>query len=277
MKKKIRFSIRPVLGILMLVVSLVPIYWMISISLRSTEEMRGEVPFFPQSFTVSHYIELFQEQGFGQALINSTITTLVSLAISLVFGITCAYILARVRFRLKGRKILVYWVLLVRVMPLVSFAIPFYIMFTELGILATLIPVIAACVFINIPLTIWFIISFFRDLPTELEESAKLDGATEWKLFVRIVLPLVLPGIAAVAMLSFVYAWNEYTYSVMFVQTPQHYTVPLKLATINMDDNVMQYGSVAAGGVISIAPMAIFVIFAQKYLISGLSSGAVKE
>ena len=89
MKKKIRFSIRPVLGILMLVVSLFPIYWMISISLRSTEEMRGEVPFFPQSFTVSHYIELFQEQGFGQALINSTITTLVSLAISLVFGITC--------------------------------------------------------------------------------------------------------------------------------------------------------------------------------------------
>ena len=167
--------------------------------------------------------------------------------------------------------------MLVRVLPLVSFAIPFYIMFTELGILATLIPVIAACVFINIPLTIWFIISFFRDLPTELEESAKLDGATEWKLFVRIVLPLVLPGIAAVAMLSFVYAWNEYTYSVMFVQTPQHYTVPLKLATINMDDNVMQYGSVAAGGVISIAPMAIFVIFAQKYLISGLSSGAVKE
>ena len=84
MKKKIRFSIRPVLGILMLVVSLFPIYWMISISLRSTEEMRGEVPFFPQSFTVSHYIELFQEQGFGQALINSTITTLASLAISLV-------------------------------------------------------------------------------------------------------------------------------------------------------------------------------------------------
>ena len=81
MKKKIRFSIRPVLGILMLVVSLFPIYWMISISLRSTEEMRGG-SFFPQSFTVSHYIELFQEQGFGQALINSTITTLVSLAIS---------------------------------------------------------------------------------------------------------------------------------------------------------------------------------------------------
>lgn len=177
---------------------------MISISLRSTEEMRGEVPFFPQSFTVSHYIELFQEQGFGQALINSTITTLVSLAISLVFGITCAYILARVRFRLKGRKILVYWVLLVRVMPLVLSRFLFYIMFTELGILATLIPVIAACVFINIPLTIWFIISFSGS-SHRAGESAKPDGATEWKLFVRIVLPLVLPGIAAVAMLSFVY------------------------------------------------------------------------
>ena len=277
MKKKIRFSLRPIIGILMLVVSLFPIYWMISLSFRPQEELRGAVPFFPEGFTDIHYVELFQEQGFGQALVNSVITTMVSLVISLAFGITCAYILARARFRTKGKKILVYWVLLVRVMPLVSFAIPLYIMFNRMGILATLIPVIAACVFINIPLTIWFIIGFFRDLPTELEESAKLDGATEWKLFLRIVLPLVMPGIAAVAMLSFVYAWNEYTYTVMFVQTPQHYTVPLKLATINMDDNVMQYGSVAAGGVLSIAPMAIFVIFAQRYLISGLSSGAVKE
>lgn len=110
----------------------------------------------------------------------------------------------------------------------------------------------------------------------ELEESAKIDGATEWQLFRRIVVPLVLPGIAAVAMLSFVYAWNEYTYSVIFVQSPNNYTVPLSLAILNTEDNVMQYGLVAAGSIISIFPMALFVIFAQKYLIAGLSSGAVK-
>ena len=110
-----------------------------------------------------------------------------------------------------------------------------------------------------------------------MEESAKVDGATELQLFVKIVLPLVAPGIAALAMLSFMYAWNEYTYSVIFVQSPDNYTVPLTLAVLNTEDNLTNFGLVAAGGVISVIPITLFVIFAQNYLISGLSSGAVKE
>jgi len=120
-------------------------------------------------------------------------------------------------------------------------------------------------------------INFFMELPTAVEESAKIDGATEWQLFVRIVLPLVAPGIAAISMLSFIYAWNEYTYSVIFVQSQQNYTVPLSLAVLNTEDNLTQFGLVAAGGVISVIPIALFVIFAQNYLIQGLANGAVKE
>ena len=104
-----------------------------------------------------------------------------------------------------------------------------------------------------------------------------MDGATELQLFVRIVLPLVAPGIAELAMLSFMYAWNEYTYSVIFVQSPDNYTEPLTLAVLNTEDNLTNFGLVAAGGVISVIPITLFVIFAQNYLISGLSSGAVKE
>lgn len=120
-------------------------------------------------------------------------------------------------------------------------------------------------------------ISFFQDLPEDIEESAQIDGATEWQLFRKIVLPLVAPGIAAIAMLSFMYAWNEYTYSIIFVQSPSNYTVPLALAVLNTEDNLTNFGLVAAGGVISVIPITLFVIFAQNYLISGLSSGAVKE
>ena len=166
---------------------------------------------------------------------------------------------------------------LVRVLPPVAFTIPLYGMFSKLGVLYTKIPVVLACILINIPLIIWFMISFFQDLPEDIEESAQIDGATEWQLFRKIVLPLVAPGIAAIAMLSFMYAWNEYTYSIIFVQSPSNYTVPLALAVLNTEDNLTNFGLVAAGGVVSVIPITLFVIFAQNYLISGLSSGAVKE
>ena len=104
-----------------------------------------------------------------------------------------------------------------------------------------------------------------------------MTGTISSQLFTRIILPLVLPGIAAIAMLSFMYAWNEYTYSIIFVQTPRNYTVPLTLAVLNTEDNLTNFGLVASGGVISVIPITLFVIFAQNYLISGLSSGAVKE
>jgi multiple sugar transport system permease protein len=166
---------------------------------------------------------------------------------------------------------------MVRILPPVAFTIPLYTMFNKMGVLGTRIPATLACILINIPFIIWFMITFFRALPEEIEESARIDGASEWTLFREIVLPLVAPGTAAVAMLSFIYAWNEYTYSVIFVQSPENYTIPLTLATLSSDDSLTNFGLVAAGGVISVLPIMLFVLFAQNYLVEGLSSGAVKE
>lgn len=276
-KKKIMFAVKAVASAVLLVVSLFPIYWLLAMAIRPTEEMRGHIPLLPQTLTVEHFLQLFSEEGFGQAIVNSLQTTFGSLVISLAVGICAAYILARRRFRFGLKKPLTYWVLLVRVLPPVAFTIPLYIMFNKIGILNTKLPVMLACVLINVPLIIWFLISFFQDLPEEIEESAKVDGATEWQLFRKIVLPLVAPGIAAVAMLSFMYAWNEYTYTVIFTRSPSNNTVPLALALLNTEDSLTNFGLVAAGGVISVIPITLFVIFAQNYLISGLSSGAVKE
>ena len=263
--------------IVLLLISLFPIYWLVAMSIRPTDEMKGHISLIPRSLTGEHFTQLFDAEGFGQAIINSMQTTFGSLIISLLVGICAAYIIARRRFRFGLKKPLTYWVLLVRVLPPVAFTIPLYIMFNRIGVLNTKLPVMLACVLINVPLIIWFLISFFQDLPEEVEESAKVDGATEWQLFRKIVLPLVAPGIAAVAMLSFMYAWNEYTYTVIFTRTAANNTVPLALALLNTEDSLTNFGLVAAGGVISVIPITLFVIFAQNYLISGLSSGAVKE
>ena len=261
----------------LLVIALFPIYWLVAMAIRPTDEMKGQISLIPQTLTGEHFAQLFSSEGFGQAIVNSLQTTFGSLVISLIVGICAAYIIARRRFRFGLKKPLTYWVLLVRVLPPVAFTIPLYIMFNKVGILNQKLPVLLPCVLINVPLIIWFLISFFQDLPEEVEESAKVDGATEWQLFWRIVLPLVAPGIAAVAMLSFMYAWNEYTYTVIFTRSPSNYTVPLALSLLNTEDNLTNFGLVAAGGVVSVIPITLFVIFAQNYLISGLSSGAVKE
>ena len=245
-------------------------------AIRPTAEMKGHISLLPHSLTGIHFAELFTTRDFGTVIVNSLQTTLGSLLISLVVGICAAYIIARRRFRFGLKKPMTYWILLVRVLPPVAFTIPLYIMFNKFGFLNTKLPVLLACVLINVPLIIWFLISFFQNLPEEVEEIAKVDGATEWQLFCRIVLPLVAPGIAAVAMLSFMYAWNEYTYTVIFTRTAANNTVPLALSLLNTEDNLTNFGLVAAGGVVSVIPIALFVVFAQNYLISGLLSGSVK-
>ena len=268
---------KAILGALILFLSLFPIYWLAAMAVRPTEEMKGRISLLPRTLTWSHFEELFTEHQFGRALVNSAEVTGISLVVSLLFGFCAAYVLTRERYRFLVKKPLNFWILMVRILPPVAFTIPLYTMFNKIGVLGTRIPATLACILINIPFIIWFMITFFRALPEEIEESARIDGASEWTLFRKIVLPLVAPGTAAVAMLSFIYAWNEYTYSVIFVQSPENYTIPLTLATLSSDDSLTNFGLVAAGGVISVLPILLFVLFAQNYLVEGLSSGAVKE
>ncbi len=275
-KKRKLGLVRALLCGILLTVSLFPIYWLGAMAVRPTEEMRGQIPLLPMTLTLEYFRQLFTNKGFGGAIINSLQTTLGSLVISMLVGVCAAYVIARRRLRCSLKQPVTYWVLLIRVLPPVAFTIPLFIMFNSLGVLSTKLPVTLACVLINVPLIIWFLISFFREIPEDMEESAKVDGANEWQIFVRIVLPLVAPGIAAVSMLSFMYAWNKYAYTVIFTRDPANSTIPLALALLNTEDSLTNFGLVAAGGVISVIPIALFVIFAQNYLISGLSSGAVK-
>lgn len=262
---------------ILLFAALFPIYWLIGMSIRPTEEMKGTISLIPKKLTFAHFKNLFVEKDFGTAILNSLETTIISTAISLAIGLASAYVIARRRFHFAMKQPLSFWVMLIRILPPVAFTIPLYIMFAKTGILNTKVPVIMACVLINITLIIWYMMSFFHDIPEEIEESGRIDGASEWTIFIKIVLPLAVPGIAAIAMLSFMYAWNEYAYSIIFIQSPKNYTVPLALVVMNTEDNLTNFGLVAAAGVISVIPIMLFVIFAQNYLLTGLSQGAVKN
>ena len=276
MKKRLTV-LNLIIVVVLLVWTLFPIYWMISLSVRDQDELRSSIPLFPKSFTLSHFKRLFSERDFAVAIRNSLQVTLISLTISLILGLGVAYVLSRTRLRLRWAGTLQFWIFLVRVLPPIAFAVPLYLMMTQARLIQTKIPIISAHVLINLTFVIWFMITFFRALPIEMEESAMLDGATERQVLIRIALPLVVPGIASVSILSFMTSWNEYLYGVIFVQKPSNFTIPLVLATMNSEQELAEYGLIAAGGIISLLPVLIFVIFAQNYLISGLSSGAVKE
>ena len=276
-KKRFFFIIKGIILAAVLFITLFPIGWLVKTSVSPTEDIQSGMIFHIININFAHYKQLFVEKGFDTALKNSSINALSALVLSLSFGLSTAYILARKRFRFGMRRPITFWILLVRILPPVAFVVPLYTLFTRLGVMGGRMPVILSCILINLPLIIWFMVSFFEELPEAIEESGKIDGASEWQLFTKVVLPLVLPGIAAISMLSFMYAWNEYTYSVILIRSPENYTIPLALSVLNTEDNVTNFGLVSAGGVISFIPIFIFVVFAQNYLISGLSSGAVKE
>lgn len=263
--------------VILLFWTLFPIYWMISLAVRGNDEFTGVLSIIPKSINFNSFTELFEKKNFMTAVNNSIEITMISLIISLIFGFCCAYILARQRFKFKTKGIMLFWVLLVRILPPIAFALPLYIMMNKFGILNSKVPIILSHILINVPFIIWFMISFFQGLPEELEESAEVDGANEFQIFTKIVLPLVLPGITAITILSFMTSWNEYLYGAIFVQSPSNFTIPLSLATLNSEQELAQWGSIAAGGIISLIPIAFFVGFTQNFLLQGLSSGAVKE
>ncbi|MHC1787831.1 MAG: carbohydrate ABC transporter permease [Christensenellales bacterium] len=273
----VRRGSRRLLVALFMVWTMFPIYWMFSLAIRGRGELFGVLSLLPRSFSLEHFRDLFSTKAFDIAILNSLQVTLISLTLSLLFGMSCAYILARARFRFKMKGAMLFWVLLLRILPPIAFALPLYILMSDAGLLSTRIPLILSHLLINIPFIVWFMITFFEALPLEVEESAAVDGASEHQLFTRIVIPQVLPGLTAVSILAFMTSWNEYLYAAIFVQSPSQFTIPLALSTLNSEQELTQWGNIAAGGVLSLVPIALFVLFAQNFLIVGLSGGAVKE
>ena len=217
--------------------------------------------------TFDHFKHLFTDRNFGTAITNSLKTTIGSLILSLAVGICAAYVLARRRFRFGLKKPVTYWILLVRVLPPVAFTIPLYTMFSKVGILNTRLPVMLACVLINVPLIIWFLISFFQDLPEEIEESAKVDGATEWQLFRKIKLPLISSTVTINVILAVISGLKAFDYS--FIMTnggPGKSTKTLMFQVYETAFNDMKMGRASAFSVLAFAFIIVITVIMLLYM-----------
>lgn len=254
--------------------SVFPIYWMLNNSFKNRVEQFAEKPtFFPHAFTFENYAKLFTDLEFHKILSNSLIVALTSTLIAVSIGALAAYSLSR--FKFKAKWLLLAWILMVRIFPPVTFVIPLYNMMGKVNLLNSRTALVLAYIVFNLPFAIWMLISFFNEVPIDIEESAMVDGSSHWHTFRKIVLPLVLPGIAATSIFTFMMGWNEFLYAMIFVQTPELVTVPVGLAGL-VTEYLVLWGPMSAGGVLSVIPLIIFVVFMQDHLIKGLTLGAVK-
>jgi len=254
--------------------TLFPVYWMLNNSFKNRVEQFSSTPtFFPHDLTLENYMTLFSELGFHHALLNSLMIAVVSTAIAVFIGALAAYSLSR--FRFIGRKGLLIWILLTRIFPPVTFVIPLYAMMGGMGLLNSRLALILAYIAFNLPFAIWLLIGFFNEVPKELEESAMVDGATSFQTFSKVVLPIVIPGIGATAIFTFITSWNEFLYAMIFIQSPDLSTVPVALSGL-VTEYLVLWGPMSAGGILSVLPIVLLVYLMQNTFIKGLTLGAVK-
>lgn len=252
---------------------LFPIYWLVATSLKSPTEVMSRKPsvfFFNLHF--SNYAEVLGAAEIWGYFLNSTIVALGSTAITLVAGIPTAYVLARYKF--KGSSDFAFWILTTRMSPPVAVLIPFFVMYTWLGINDTHFGVIIAHVALNISIVVWLLRSFFDDLPYALEEAAFMDGATYFQAFRHIALPLAMPGIAAVGILSFLFSWNEFLFALVLADDNVR-TVPVGIYGF-VGFQSIAWGKLSASATIMIVPVVVFLMVFQRSLVRGLTLGAVK-
>jgi multiple sugar transport system permease protein len=228
--------------------------------------------FFDFTPTFKHYETLFQENNFGRYIMNSLIAAGGSAVISVIFGSLAAYSLSRVDFR--GKSDLFFWIISTRMAPVVAVMVPLFAIFRSLDLVGTLPGLILAYTTFNLPFAIWILKGFFDNVPYGIEEAQMVDGATRFQAF-RSILPLVAPGIGAFIVLCVLFAWNDFLFAAI-IGSGGAKTLPVATRELVQPQNI-QWGAIMAAGVVTTAPMMLLGLVIRKYLVTGLTMGAVKE
>ena len=250
-----------------------PFYWAIVSSLTPEARLFERPSLVPTALVLDHYRALFTERNFWVPLRNSLIVAGATTAICVTVGGLCAYALARLRFR--GKAALLGLILAVSVFPQISVVSPLYLLLRRLHLINTYPGLILPYLTFAMPLTVWLLVGFFRQLPAELEEAAMVDGASRLRALREVILPLALPGLAATAILTFVYSWNEFLFALSFTLGPERQTVPVAIALFRGQYQV-PWGQILAAAIVATAPVAVLVLLFQRRIVQGLTAGAVK-
>lgn len=254
--------------------ALVPVLWIISLSFK-TKETLADGRFIPAAWTWRNYRDIFTTNEFTRALINSIGIALITTLIAVVLGTMAAYAIARLEF--PGKSLLVGVSLLIAMFPQVSLVSPLFEIERSIGLFDTWPGLILPYVTFALPLAIYTLSAFFREIPWELEKAAKMDGATPAQAFTRVIAPLAAPGVFTTAILVFIFAWNDFLFAITLTSTTASRTVPVALTFFTGDSQFEDpTGTIAAAAVVITIPIIAFVLFFQRRIVAGLTSGAVK-
>jgi multiple sugar transport system permease protein len=256
-------------------ISLGPLYWSLATSVKNGLELNYSPPtIVPHSFSLENYITDLQNSTFIHGLINSAIISACTTILALAFGSLAAYAIARINF--KGKSLVLAIILSVQMFPFIAMVGPLFVIFTgPLYIYNTYLALIIPDLVLTLPLSVWFLTSFFRDLPPDLEEAARVDGASRLRALWEVIIPLTAPGVFTVAILSFIAVWNDFLFGLTLTSDSSAQPVTVAIANFN-GEHTIPWGEIAAAGIVVMVPLVVAVLLLQRRIVSGLTAGAVK-
>lgn len=252
----------------------VPFFWQLLTSLKPEAQLLVLPPLLPPRLTLEHYRAVLEQSLIPRALINSLGIAALTTGMALVLGLFAGYAMARLP--VPGKGLLLLGIVASTAFPQIAIVSPLYLLMRALGLRDTWLALILAHTSFALPLMIWLLAGFIREIPTELEEAARIDGAGRLRVLRWIILPLVAPGLASAALLTFLASWNEFLFAYTFTATEASRTVPVALALFPGVFEV-PWGNIAAASILASLPPVLIVVGLQRYLVRGLLAGALKE
>ncbi len=252
-----------------------PLLWLVSASMKSSRELSSlNIHVLPTDFHWANYADALAKQGLVHSASNSLVVALATTVLVIVVSMPAAYALARFRGRL--RAVGTGWILVSQVFPVILIILPLFLVLQRVGLIDNLVGLVLVYTTYTMPFALWMLQGYIAAIPADLEEAAAMDGASRLRVLRTIVLPLLMPGVVATAMFSFVSAWNEFFFALVLIQSPENYTLPITLAMFIGGEGKVALGPLAAGAVLATIPSLIFFAFLQRKLTGGLLAGAVK-
>jgi multiple sugar transport system permease protein len=264
-------------GLVIFIYCLVPVVWIVMLSFKSPAAL-SDKRFIPESFSTQNYDFIINGPGsdlFLPALRNSFGICLIATFIAVILSMFCAYAIARLEF--PGKRIILTSALAVAIFPVISIVTPLFNLWREIGLYDTWPGLIIPYLSLTLPLSIWVLSAFFREIPWEMEQAAQVDGATAWQAFRKVIVPLAAPGVFTTAIIAFFIAWNDFVYGISLSSTEASRPVPAALAFFTGASQFEQpTGAIAAAAVVVTIPVVILVLLFQRRIVAGLTNGAVK-
>ncbi len=264
-----------VLGVLVFALLFFPVYWAVATAFKPGKDIMTFDPvWFPTDVTLQNFADAISRAHFLSSLRNSLVITGSTVAISLLVALLAAVAVGRMRWR--GRKAFVLMIIIVQMVPLNVMVIPLYLLLNKAGMTNQLYGVVLTYLAFLLPFTIWTLRGFVINVPVELEEAAMVDGCTRFQAFVRVVLPLILPGLVATSIYAFIQAWNEYVIAYVLLSDSERQTITVWLAAFVSGNQGTQWGALMAGSVLTAVPVVVFFMLIHRRIAAGLLAGAVK-